>query len=68
MPHRERPKNPHDDDKIWGFMEKDVFVAVPKRPLLRGGLGPPPFEVVLRNGSIRRIIHAPPDNILSKDG
>jgi hypothetical protein len=44
------------DQTVWGFMEADVFVALPKGPMLAEGLGPPPFDVTLPNGSVRHVI------------
>ncbi len=41
---------------MWGFMEGDVFVGLPKGPMLAEGLGPPPFDVTLPNGSVRHVI------------
>lgn len=53
---------PRDDGTIWGFIEQDVFVALPKQPMLNDGLGPPPFDVTLPNGSVRHVIVRPDDS------
>lgn len=49
---------PNDDGRPWGFVEDGVWRALPKRPMLLAGLGPPPFTVELPGGP-REIIHQP---------
>lgn len=36
-----------------------TWFSLPKLPLLRAGLGPPPFDVTLPSGEVRHIIHNP---------
>lgn len=43
----------------WGFMENDVFVPLPKVPLVNAGYMQPPFDVTLPNGMVRSIIEQP---------
>lgn len=52
-------ETPHDDGKVWGWMDGDTFRPLPKGPMLMANLGPPPFDVTLPQGEIRHIIHAP---------
>jgi hypothetical protein len=61
--------HPQDDGRRWGYMTPEVssgarrwpsvWVELPKLPLLRAGLGPPPFTVTLPSGSQREIVHDP---------
>lgn len=48
-----------DDGKPWGWIDHGQFVALPKLPLLRNGLGPPPFDVTLPSGVVRHVVHDP---------
>lgn len=52
---------PQDDGLPWGYIAEDLgdWIMVPKIPLLRDGYGPPPFDVKLPDGRIRRVIHQP---------
>ena len=50
---------PQDDELPWGFMNGEQWVPLPKVPLLLAGLGPPPFDVKLPSGEIRRVVHRP---------
>jgi len=50
-----------DPTEIWGYMDGDVFRPLPKRPMLLGGYGPPPFDVTMWDQSVRRIILEPRD-------
>jgi hypothetical protein len=59
LTHEERAR---DDGRLWGFMEGSVFIALPKLPLLRNQLGPPPFEVTLPDGRVRQVVHRPADS------
>ena len=60
-------KSPHDDDRRWGFMvEPNIWLELPKTPMLLANLGPPPFYVTLPSGELRRIIHNP--NEIFEDG
>ena len=64
-----RELHPQDDGRRWGYIwpvgygTKDIaagtWVELPKLPLLRAGLGPPPFEVMLPGGSKRLVVHDP---------
>lgn len=46
--------------KDWGFILPDGnFRALPKRPMILGGYGKPPFDVELPSGEIRHIIESP---------
>lgn len=45
-----------DDGHSWGFLEGDQFIPLPKLPLLRAGLGPPPFNVELPSGHVRHVV------------
>ena len=56
----DREDRARDDGKVWGFLEGEVFVVLPKHPMLMAGLGPPPFEVKLPDGRMRPVIHRPP--------
>lgn len=48
------------EDVYWGFRDKDdVFVHVPKVPLLRAGFRTPPFDVKMPDGTVRHIIQQP---------
>lgn len=49
----------HDDGLPWGWMCEGVWRVVPKGPLLRARMGPPPFTVRLESGEVREIIHRP---------
>jgi hypothetical protein len=55
-----------DDDALdpvpahpWGFLSGDLFVRLPKQPLLLGGYGPPPFDVKMPSGETRHVIYDP---------
>jgi hypothetical protein len=54
-----REERDRDDGRIWGFFDGEVFVVLPKLPLLRSGLGPPPFLVRLPDGRVRYVVHHP---------
>ncbi len=43
----------------WGVVEDGAFRAIPKRPMLLAGLGPPPFDVKRPDGVILHIVEAP---------
>lgn len=45
-----------DDGTKWGFMVGTRFFELPKAPMLRAGMGPPPFNCMMPDGSVRRII------------
>lgn len=50
----------NDDGRAWGWMQAGVWQAIPKGPLVRAALGPPPFDVTLvGSGEVRRVIHNP---------
>lgn len=54
------PPLPLDDPtEVWGWMAGDEFRPLPKRPMLLANLGPPPFDVTLPGGAIRRVIVRP---------
>lgn len=55
----DRDDRMRDDGLIWGWMDGDLFVPLPKLPLLRNGLGPPPFDVTLPVGTVRHVVHDP---------
>ena len=60
-------KSPYDDGRRWGFMvEPDIWLELPKVPMLLANLGPPPFDVTLPSGELRHIIHNP--NEVFEDG
>lgn len=49
-----------DDGRPWGFMSDGwCWNEIPKLPILRAGIGPPPFEIELPGGQIRHIVHNP---------
>lgn len=48
-----------DDGKPWGWIDRGQFVPLPKIPLLRNRLGPPPFDVTLPSGEVRHVVHDP---------
>lgn len=50
---------PTDDGRPWGHMEDGKWRLLPKLPMTRGALGPPPFSVVLPSGEVRHVIHDP---------
>lgn len=54
---------PDDDDRNtpnpWGYVIDGVFRELPKVPMLRAGLGPPPFDVTLPSGEVRHIVERP---------
>lgn len=53
-------KAKYDDGKPWGFIdEAGQWIEIPKGPLIRSHLGPPPFDVILPNRAVRRIVHRP---------
>lgn len=45
--------------EVWGYMDGDLFRPLPKRPMLLGGYGPPPFDITMWDESVRHIIVAP---------
>jgi hypothetical protein len=48
------------DGPPWGYLMADgQFRELPKRPMVLGGLGPPPFRVELPTGEVRHIIFKP---------
>jgi hypothetical protein len=51
---------PTDDGHPWGFIDTatNEWVQVPKGPGLID-MGPPPFDVTLPDGRVRRIVHKP---------
>jgi hypothetical protein len=49
-----------DDHQDWGYIDPDgEWMILPKLPMLRAGLGPPPFEVTLPSGEKRGVCHRP---------
>lgn len=48
-----------DDGLLWGFMEGETFIALRKAPMVRAGLGPPPFDVTLPDGRVRHVVGIP---------
>jgi hypothetical protein len=56
-----------DDGRVWGFIEQGKFVVLPKGPMLRAGLGPPPFDVIMPDQQIRRVIHSPDELSIETD-
>lgn len=44
-----------DDGFPWGFFDEHEFIEIPKTPLLLAGYGPPPFDVTLPSGEVRRV-------------
>ncbi len=53
---------PQDDGLPWGFItEAGEWVELPKPPLLMSGAGPPPFDITLPSGEMRRVVHKPGD-------
>jgi hypothetical protein len=52
-----------DDGRPWGFIDNGVFIALPKLPLLRANLGPPPFEVSLPDTRVRAVVHDPNEGL-----
>lgn len=51
----------NDDGRAWGWInDSGVWCALPKGPLVRSALGPPPFDVTLAgSGEVRHIVHNP---------
>lgn len=50
---------PGDDGRPWGFLDfNGHWVRLPKPPGF-AALGPPPFDVTLPDGRVRRIVHDP---------
>jgi hypothetical protein len=50
----------NDDGRAWGWIIDGVWCAIPKGPLVRAALGPPPFDVTLPgSGEVRHIVHNP---------
>lgn len=51
----------NDDGRAWGWInDSGVWCALPKAPLVRSGMGPPPFVVTLvGSGEVRHIVHNP---------
>jgi hypothetical protein len=39
----------------WGYYD-EVFIVVPKMPLIQAGYREPPFEVRMWNGLVRRVV------------
>jgi hypothetical protein len=52
-----------DDGRRWGFIDNGVFIALPKLPLLRANLGPPPFQVSLPDTRVRAVVHDPNEGL-----
>jgi hypothetical protein len=50
-----------DDGLEWGHMVDGMFRPLPKLPLLRAGLGPPPFDVKMWDDTVRHVCHRPLD-------
>jgi hypothetical protein len=48
-----------DDGKPWGHIVDGQWWPLPKLPLLRAGLGPPPFKVTLPDQRVREVVHPP---------
>jgi hypothetical protein len=48
-----------DDQLPWGWLCNGTWRALPKEPMLLGGLGPPPFSVELPSGEMRHVLHEP---------
>jgi hypothetical protein len=49
-----------DDGLPWGWIDSQGdWRVLPKGPMVGAGLGPPPFDVTLSNGEVRRVIHQP---------
>jgi hypothetical protein len=46
-------------DRPWGYMIGDVFIPLPKQPMLLAGFTKPPFVVTLPDGRERHIIEDP---------
>jgi hypothetical protein len=53
--------NHNDDGRAWGWIDNSgVWCALPKGPLVRSALGPPPFLVTLAgSGEVRHVVHNP---------
>lgn len=52
-------KNECDDGLPWGRMIGDFWLELPKIPMLNAGFGPPPFDLMMPDGKVRRIMHEP---------
>jgi hypothetical protein len=55
-------RTPSTDDGLpWGFIDVETgeWVRLPKGPGLVD-MGPPPFDVTLFDGRVRRVVHEPP--------
>jgi len=48
-----------DDGREWGHIVDGEFRLLPKAPLLRAGLGPPPFDVEMWDKTVRHVCHRP---------
>jgi hypothetical protein len=53
-----------DDGRRWGWIDAGVWHELPKMPMARTGLGPPPFYVSLPSGEVRHVVHDPADQPL----
>jgi hypothetical protein len=50
----------NDDGRAWGWIIDGVWCTIPKGPLVRAALGPPPFDIALPgSGEVRHIVHNP---------
>jgi hypothetical protein len=46
----------NDTPNQWGFATNQGVIPLPKLPMLKAGLGPPPFDVTLPGGQVRHVI------------
>jgi hypothetical protein len=53
-----------DDARRWGWMDEGIWRELPKAPMTRAGLGPPPFRIALPSGEVRCVVHDPDDQPL----
>ena len=47
------------DNIVWGFLENEVFIPLPKLPMLLAGHTKAPFTVSFPDGRVRHIIEQP---------
>jgi hypothetical protein len=55
---------PTDDGKRWGWVDEGIWRELPKLPMMLAGLGPPPFDVTLPNGTVRNVVHEPSTGLI----
>jgi len=60
MPDLDNDDKKRDDGYPWGHISSEGdWVALPKGPMLKAGYGPPPFDLIMPDGSTRHVVHQP---------